>query len=121
MHKQNLSDGNAISLALLLFRSLPRSYMYIYICKQRLSSAPLVSEVATVHYTKGDDDVNNDERFLKINFHIRIIDRNISAHRARRGKIKILLLYNSNPSYRLRLFRTSSVQPLSRFGNHGCF
>jgi len=42
-----------------------------------------------------------------------------SAHRARRGKIK-LLLYNSNPSYRLRLFRISSVQPLLRFDNLEC-
>jgi len=56
--------------------------------------------------------------FLKVNFQIQTLHRNISAHRTRREKIKTFLLYISNSSYWLRLFRTLSVQSLLRFNNH---
>lgn len=56
-------------------------------------------------------------RFLNENFLIQTLHHNTSACRLCRRKIKIFLLHNSNPSYRLNLLRTWSVQSLLRFDN----
>jgi len=93
-------------------RSIRRylSMRYIYEYMQRRS---LASEIAIVQHKAI-------MMFLKVNFHIRTLHRNISVRRARRGKMKTFLLYNSDPNYQLRLFRIRSVQSLLRFDNHEC-
>jgi hypothetical protein len=59
-------------------------------------------------------------RFLNVKIEIWTLRHYTSAHRARREKMKTLLIIKSNPSYRLRLLRTWSVQPLLRSDNLAC-
>jgi len=97
----------ALSLSRLFFRSLLLFFVLFLAstCKQSRSLTPLASKVAIVQHTMDDDDVNNNNNNNNNNvslnqiFHIRTSHRNISAHKARREKIKTFLLYNSNLSY----------------------
>jgi len=82
-----------------------------------------MSHAPTVHFSCMRIGVNDDEwwwwrgRFLNENFHISTLRRNTSAYRICRTKIRTLSLYKLNPSYRLSLVKTQSVQRLLRSDN----